>query len=127
MGCLVFMKVSCRGLLILLSQGPSSRIGGDFDLMLLLEKSGLSVDKCRKRHKESENRAVEKQGDMCPRMLRQNIVKIRGIQLGFLFAFYLSYFHMFLYYFLSLKKLLIFCFKMVPYGTQGVKRLTLNS
>lgn len=44
-------------------------------------------------------------------MLGQNIVKIRGLQLVFLFAFYLSYFHMFLYYFLSLKKVINFLFQ----------------
>lgn len=46
-----------------------------------------------------------KQGDIWPRMQRQNIVKIRGLQLVFIFAFYLSYFYMFLYHFFPLKKL----------------------
>lgn len=49
-----------------------------------------------------------KQGDIWPRMQRQNIVKIRRLQLVFIFAFYLSYFICFCTIFFLLKSYKVF-------------------
>lgn len=65
-------------------------------------------------------------------MLRQNIVKIRGLQLVFIFAFYLSYFLCFLVLFSSSFKVIKVLFRDGALWSSGSQviispRLTLNS